>query len=211
METFTPVQEKLNAGTHFLGLLIGLIAIPILLFFVISSPVSTVVDLAGTMVYGLGFIMVFAFSALYHHHTEPKLKYRFEIWDHFGIYFMIAGSYTPFILAYAKGSEQIALLIAIWIFAIMGSIFKFFFPDRFRIVSMLIYIAMGLLIVASPQDFKDALPAELVWWLAAGAVFYITGLIFYLWAIFKHHHAVWHCFVLAGACCHYMAVLKIYL
>ena len=28
-----------------------------------------------------------------------------------------------------------------------------------------------------------------------------------MWRIFKHHHAVWHVFVLGGTVCHFFAVL----
>jgi predicted membrane channel-forming protein YqfA (hemolysin III family) len=29
-------------------------------------------------------------------------------------------------------------------------------------------------------------------------------------ASFKHHHAVWHLFVLVGACCHYVGVITMF-
>jgi hemolysin III len=43
--------------------------------------------------------------------------------------------------------------------------------------------------------------------LLGGGVFYTTGVIFYRWESMKYHHLIWHFFVLAGATCHYVAVL----
>lgn len=211
MEAFSKEQERINANSHFLGLVVGLVAIPILLTVVLLSPHTGNLDLAGVFVYGLGFLMVFTFSALYHYFSRPALKYRFEIWDHIGIYCMIAGTYTPLIIAFAERQDMVWMLGGIWSLALAGGVFKYFFPDRFRIVSMLIYVVMGLLWFVAPASFIDAIPMAQFNWILAGAVVYCAGLLFYLWAFFKHHHAVWHLFVLGGALCHYVGILGVYL
>lgn len=211
MEEFTKEQERINANTHFIGTAIGLVAIPVLLVVVAVSPESLDIDLVGALVYGLGFIMVFTFSALYHYHSRPAAKDRFEIWDHIGIYFMIAGTYTPFIIAYADKDDRYWLLAGVWALALIGSVFKFFFPSRFRILSMLLYVILGLLWFLAPASFKENVPSVQFYWILAGAIVYCLGLIFYVKAFFKHHHAVWHLFVLGGACCHYVGVLTMFI
>jgi hemolysin III len=154
--------------------------------------------------------MVFTFSALYHYHSAPALKDRFEIWDHIGIYFMIAGTYTPFIIAYADQEDRILLLFGVWALAVIGSVFKYFFPARFRILSMLLYVVLGLLWFLAPASFKENVPTVQFYWILAGAIVYCSGLFFYVKASFKHHHAVWHLFVLVGACCHYVGVITMF-
>jgi len=210
MEAFSKDQERLNANSHFLGLGLGLFAIPALITVVALSGRTSNADLAGVVVYGLGFLMVFTFSALYHYFSRPSIKYRFEIWDHIGIYAMIAGTYTPFIIAFADKADRYWLLLGIWSLAAIGGLFKYFFPDRFRIVSMLLYVAMGMLWVFAPHSFKEAIPSLQVFWIMAGVVVYVSGLLFYLKPIFKHHHAVWHLFVLGGALCHYVGILTMF-
>ncbi len=208
---FSREQEKINALVHFIGLGIGIVAVPSLVAVVFFSPFATQWDLFGTLIYGIGFLMVFTFSALYHHYSSPKLKDRLEIWDHIAIYFMIAGTYTPFILTYADPEIRIGMLAINWGLAITGSIFKIFFTGKFRIVSMLIYVAMGLMIVAAPDAFISAIPDAQAAWILAGALVYVVGLVFYLGSFFRHHHAVWHFFVLAGALCHYVGILKMFI
>lgn len=115
---FTREQESINALVHFIGLGIGAVAVPLLIAVVFLAPYSTDWDLFGASVYGLGFIMVFTFSSLYHYFRQPKHKNRLEIWDHIAIYFMIAGTYTPFILAYASSEERFVMLGVVWSLAI---------------------------------------------------------------------------------------------
>jgi len=210
MEEFSPAQERVNALSHFIAAGLGLIAIPTLLAVVGFSSDTDNADLLGVGIYGIGFIAVFMLSAFYHHFSQPKVKYRFEIWDHIGIYFMIAGTYTPLIIAYAEAEDQIWMLAGIWLIALGGGFFKVFFPDRFRILSMLVYVVMGLLWFVAPQSFLDAIPAAQFNWLIAGAAVYIAGLFFYLKPLFTHHHAVWHLFVLGGAVCHYVMILRVF-
>lgn len=211
MEEFSKEQERVNASSHFVAAAIGLIAIPLLVWVVMRSPDASNGDLLAVLVYGVGFVLVFTFSALYHFFSRPKMKHRFEIWDHIGIYFMIAGTYTPLIIAFAEREDQVWMLAGIWSLAAMGSVFKLFFPARFRILSMLVYVVMGLLWFVAPQSFLEAIPAMQFNWILAGALVYTAGLLFYLWAFFKHHHAVWHLFVFGGAACHYVGILGMYL
>lgn len=211
MEEFTRVQERVNANSHFAAAAVGLIAIPVLVWVVVRSPFTDLADLAGVLIYGLSFILVFTFSALYHFYDRPEMKHRFEIWDHVGIYLMIAGTYTPLIIAFAEREDQVWMLAGIWSLALAGSVFKLFFPARFRILSMLVYVVMGLLWFVAPASFIDAIPAIQFNWILAGALVYIAGLLFYLKALFKHHHAVWHLFVFGGAACHYVGILWIFL
>ena len=44
-------------------------------------------------------------------------------------------------------------------------------------------------------------------WLVAGGVAYTLGVPFYAWESLPYGHGVWHLFVLAGAACHYVAVV----
>jgi hemolysin III len=209
MEEFTPEQERVNANTHFLALGLGLILIPILVVVAATNPEVSREEFVSILIYGAGFLLVFCFSALYHRFSNPKRKRLMEKLDHIGINFMIAGTYTPFVMAYAPPGQKWWLLSIIWSLASAGSIFNSIYPDRFRIVSMLFYIAMGLTVFYSPAEFQRAIPEFQMSWLTAGAVIYISGLAFYLRAFFKHHHAIWHVFVLGGALCHFVAIAGI--
>ena len=90
--------------------------------------------------------------------------------------------------------------------AAAGIVFKLFFTGRFKLVSTLIYVAMGWLVVVATGPLRAELPGSTLAWLVAGGLAYTAGTLFYL-ARFRFAHAVWHGFVLAGSVCHFAAVL----
>ena len=42
--------------------------------------------------------------------------------------------------------------------------------------------------------------------IVAGGVSYTVGTIFFGWHSIKHHHAIWHIFVLGGSVLHFIAI-----
>ena len=66
---------------------------------------------------------------------------------------------------------------------------------------------MGWIMVTGGRRFFDAMPVDVLVMICIGAGFFSIGVIFYLWDKYLYTHAVWHSFVLAGAICHYVAVL----
>ncbi|HYE53323.1 MAG TPA: hemolysin III family protein [Chitinophagaceae bacterium] len=198
-------EERWNTVTHILGILFGLVSIPILIMNACDRASFGVIT--GTSVYGLSFLMVFTSSTLFHYQKEGKKRHLFKIWDHISIYFLIAGTYTPFILIFVNNNFGMTLLCVLWGLTVVGTIFKTFFTGRFEIVSTIIYLLMGWMLLAGVNEFFANMPYHIVFLIVAGGVLYSVGVIFYLWRCFTLHHAVWHLFVLAAAICHYSAVL----
>ena len=74
-------------------------------------------------------------------------------------------------------------------------------------MSLIIYLAMGWILVAGGKRFFTDLPTDVLVLLIIGGGLYSVGVIFYVWQKYYWHHAVWHFFVLVAAVCHYVAVL----
>jgi len=113
-------------------------------------------------------------------------------------------------LAYANPEDAKLMLWILWGLAFAGTVFKVFFTGKFRLVSTLIYLAMGWMVVFAPDSFSENLPQEQFYWIAAGGACYTIGAVFYLVKKIPFHHAIWHVFVLGGAFCHYLGILKIF-
>src|SRR5688572_787033 len=94
--------ETINSITHALGILFGLLFIPSLLIF--SFQTGTTAEMIGVSIYGLCYVVTFTFSTLYHAISRERLKHRLEVLDHISIYFLIAATYTPFIIQYMFNS-----------------------------------------------------------------------------------------------------------
>ena len=130
-----------------------------------------------------------------------------RVLDHISIFFMIAGSYTPFILAYYFNSFGITMLCIIWGMALVGTVMKILFAARFHIISTIFYVAMGWMVVFFGQSFLEIIPFNCLILLVVGGVLYSLGVVFFLWEKLNYNHAIWHVFVLLASFCHYVAVL----
>jgi hemolysin III len=127
--------------------------------------------------------------------------------DHCAIYLLIAGTYTPFTLVSLRGDVGRNLFLAIWALALAGIAFKLFFTGRFKLVSTLIYVAMGWMVVLAIRPVMAALDTWTFGWLLAGGVAYTFGTVFYHRPGLRYSHAIWHLFVITGSACHYVAVM----
>lgn len=198
-------QELVNSIVHGFGIIFGIVSIPILIAFAIKSDNTS--GIIGAAIYGFCFLQLFTFSTLYHGIQHAQAKRTLEILDHISIYFLIAGTYTPFLLMYMPNSFGITLLSVLWGLTVLGIIYKIFFTGKWKIFSTIIYIGMGLIMVVGGRTFFESIPSNILTMILIGAALYLTGVVFYLWKKYRYNHAVWHFFVLAAAVCHYVAIL----
>ena len=198
-------QELVNSIIHGFGIIFGIVSIPILIAFAIKS--NNTSGVIGAAIYGFCFLQLFTFSTLYHGFQHEQAKRVFEILDHISIYFLIAGTYTPFLLIYMKNTFGITLLIVLWSLTVLGIVFKIFFTGKWNIISTIVYVAMGCILVVGGSTFFTLIPSDVMTMILIGGGLYLLGVIFYLWEKYPYNHAVWHFFVLAAAVCHYVAIL----
>lgn len=197
-------EEKANWLSHGIGLLLFIVVSPVLIF--ISYNSGNLYHFVGTLVYSLTLIMLYSSSTAYHGTYHLDLRRRLRIFDHVFIYFLIAGSYTPFILTHVRTQAGWIVLGVLWLMVLLGSIFKIFYTHRFRVLSTLAYLIMGWMAVFIAEPLWQNVPRLSLYWIAAGGFFYTTGCIFYLWEKLYHSHLIWHLFVLAGSVSHFVAV-----
>lgn len=198
-------KELVNSIVHGFGIIFGIVSIPILIAFAIKS--DNTVGIIGAAIYGFCFLQLFTFSTLYHGFQNAQAKRILEILDHISIYFLIAGTYTPFLLMYLQDAFGITLLSILWSLTAVGIIFKIFFTGKWKVFSTLIYIAMGCIMVVGGRTFFESIPSNILTMILIGCALYLIGVIFYLWDKYPYNHAVWHFFVLTAAVCHYVAIL----
>ena len=198
-------QELVNSIVHAAGILFGVIFIPYLIIFALKT--AGYIRVIATCFYGLGFIMVFTFSTLYHFILQPKIKELLKVFDHISIYFLIAGTYTPLVIVFVPNQFGFSLLITLWMLTIIGSVLKLFFINKFDLLSTLLYILMGLILFTGGRRFFILMPQTIITLIIAGVVLYCIGVVFYIWKKFQYHHGIWHLLVLIAAVCHYFAIL----
>jgi hemolysin III len=200
-------EEKINAITHGIGVVFTLIAIPIL--FVKSSKIDGYNANLGTIMFGLGMLAVYLSSTLYHAIQTIKLKKRLHVCDHVSIYFLIGGSYVPFVQAYTDAQTALIFLSIQWSIIVIGAVLKLFFLGKNEKISLLVYIVLGWSALFLFKPFSANMPVEVFKWILIGGFSYSIGVFFYRWNQQKYAHAVWHLFVLGGTIAHFIAIWKI--
>lgn len=200
------LEEIANAITHGIGLLLSIAGFVVLL--VLATLRGTAWHIVACSIYGATLICLYAASTLYHAVISPRGKRALRIFDHSAIYLLIAGTYTPFLLVSLRGPWGWSLFGVIWGLALAGVLFKFWFVERFAILSTAVYIAMGWLVVIAAKPVITHLSLTAMIWLLAGGLAYTGGVIFFAAKRIPYSHAIWHLFVLAGSFCHYFAVLS---
>ncbi len=199
------VEEFANTITHGFGLLLSLAGFVILAALAWSSG-GDFRYVLSSVIYGSSLIVLYAASTCYHCATSPKLKKRLQIADHCCIYLLIAGTYTPFTLVALRGSLGETLFVAIWSLAALGILSKILFGKRFPVVSVLSYLVMGWLGIVGIEPLYAALGLTPVALIFAGGAAYTIGVVFFAWQSIRHHHAIWHVFVLTGSVLHFLAI-----
>lgn len=200
-------EEVANATSHGFGLLLGLIGIP---FLIQKSLEETATESwIGVTTFSLGILMVYTFSTFYHAAKDLKWKSKLQVLDHISIYFLIAGSYTPMVLAVLKPEKAFIFLSILWGSVLVGTFFKIFFTGRFKVLSVVIYLTMGWLAVFFFQDIVARISLETMIWIGVGGMSYTIGVIFYVQSNRPFFHAIWHLFVLGGTIAHFVAVYQV--
>lgn len=198
------VEEFANTMTHGLGLLLSIAGF--IFLFVLAVLKGDGWYIASSVLYGLSLIVLYAASTFYHGATSPELKRKLQIVDHCCIYVLIAGSYTPFTLVVLRSGIGQNLFIFVWAFAVIGILSKIFLSKRFQSASVVSYLVMGWIGIIVVQPLFAALGLMPILLIVAGGIAYSIGVIFYSWESLRHHHAIWHLFVMLGSVLHFLAV-----
>lgn len=205
--TFTRKQELIHGLIHGIGVLFGISGLPVLT--ALATAHQNNPGIIGAGIYGFCFLLLFTSSTVYHLLENKEIKNLFEIFDHISIYFMIAGTYTPFLLVYVNNRFGITLLAVLWCLTLLGIFFKIWYTRKFSLISTLIYLLMGWALIAGVERFFADLPISAIVMILVGSGLYSIGVIFYVWGKRSYTHALWHGIVLAAAICHYVAVLMV--
>ncbi len=200
----TPKEERLNALSHGVGLLMALIFTPFLLS--LAFGIGDFDLNLASISFCLGMILVYTSSTFYHLAKERRLKQKLQKADHISIYFLIAGSYSPLVLGILERDKALLFLGILWFLVILGTLFKLFFIGRFRFVSVALYLGMGWMSVIIFRSMWDKFPGDIIFWIALGGIFYTVGVFFYVQSKKLYYHAIWHLFVLGGTASHFAAI-----
>ena len=199
-------EELANGFSHLLGVLFCLISIPFLI--VMAYKKQDWITVFAVLSFGIGMFLVYCFSTWYHLAKKEKAKRILNTLDHISIYYLIAGTYTPLMVAYLDRTTALLFLGIMWAIVLLETVFKVFFTNRFEFLSILIYLIMGWMIVFVIKPLWGVMPLSVFLWILTGGFSYTLGVYFFIKGNKTYYHTIWHFFVLLGTVFHYVAVYK---
>jgi len=208
-DAIAAVKPKLRGVSHewafFLSLGFGAA-----LIILAKTPKATL----AVAIYAVSLSALFGTSALYHrvNWSRPNVRLWMRRLDHSMIFFLIAGTYTPFALLVLDGPLADAILAVVWIGAIAGAIVEMIWIDHPKWVGALIYLALGWVAVAAFPELWSEMGVGGTLLVAVGGLLYTAGAVVYATqrpnpspTVFGYHE-VFHLFVIAAAVAHFSAI-----
>ena len=197
-------EEIANFVSHTAGA--GLAILGFIMLIIRASWYNNIPALISYIIFSLGLMVLYTMSSIYHGLKPSKAKNVLEILDHSSIYFLIAATYTPFLILGLHSNMGITLLVIQWVICAIGITFKAFFTGKFKGISTIIYLLMGWMIVISWNELVANISPISLGFLVTGGILYSLGTIFYMWKLCKFNHMIWHIFVVLGSLSHYIAI-----
>ena len=203
------VKPKLRGVSHewafFVSLFLGAA-----LIVAADTPEATL----AVAIYAVSLSALLGTSALYHRvdWKRPDLRRLMRRLDHGMIFFLIAGTYTPFALLALDGALADAILVAVWVGAVAGAVVEILWIEHPKWVAALVYLSLGWIAVIPFPKLWDEIGATGTLLVAAGGLLYTAGAVVYATQrpdpnprVFGYHE-VFHLFVILAAAAHFAAV-----
>lgn len=207
---YTRAEEICNMTTHIIGGAFGILAL--ILCMAKSFFVGNAWGIVSSAVYGVSIILLFTMSSLYHGLIPIKAKKVFRVIDHCTIYLLIAGTYTPIVLVSLRTVSPFWAWIVfgiVWGSAFLAITLTAIDMHKFRVFSMISYLAMGWCILICLKDCILAVGASGMWMIFFGGVLYTIGAVIYMIGKKKnipYVHSVFHVFVLFACILHFFSI-----
>lgn len=195
-------EELINAISHGVGVLLSITA---LILCILKS--DSWIELFSVLFYGITSIILYLMSCLYHSFKPNNAKRIFRIFDHCSIYLLIAGTYTPMVLLTLPLKLGWSIFGIVWGLAIIGIVLNSIDLKKFKVISMILYLAMGWCIIFSFKTLWNSMNHFGILLTLLGGVTYTVGAIIYGFGKkYKYVHSIFHIFCLIASAFFFFAI-----
>ena len=178
--TYSIKEEIISSIIHGIGIFLSIAILSVLV--TLSAVYGNVYSIVSCAVFGFSMLLMYSASTLYHAIPYPQAKKILKKFDHIAIYYLIAGTYTPFLLVIMRNTFGWVLFSLIWGLAIVGTILKICLQTNGKKMwSIGLYLLMGWLVVIASKTLFALMPKLAIVFLILGGFFYTVGIIYYIW------------------------------
>ena len=209
LPTYSKGEEIFNMVSHIVGGALGIAAL--VLCIITAAKAHSAIGVISSCIYGFTLIALYTMSSVYHGLKPGMAKKVMQVLDHCTIYFLIAGSYTPILLVAMMPKYPViawCIFALVWGCAVVACTLTAIDLKKYRVMSMICYLAMGWVIIFFIKQTYDVMYLGGVVFLVTGGVAYTIGSVLYgLGKTKKWMHSIFHLFILAGSVLHFFAII----
>ena len=206
---YTRAEERFNMISHIVGGGMGIAAT--VLCVVAAALEGNGYGVVSGAIFGGSMVALYTISSVYHGLRGGTGKKVMQILDHCTIYFLIAGTYTPFCLCTIRQHDPAlgwGTFGFVWALAVVGIVLNAIDLERFQKLSMVLYLGMGWCMILTGKLIVELLGGTGFALLVGGGVAYTVGAVFYGLGHKKRYiHSVFHLFCLVGSGLHILCIL----
>lgn len=208
-EAIAAVKPRLRGVSHEWAFFVSLV-LGTALIVAAKTPQATL----AVAVYAVSLSALLGTSALYHrvNWKRPDVRRWMRRLDHSMIFFLIAGTYTPFALLVLDGALADAILAVVWIGAVIGAIVEMVWIEHPKWVAALVYMSLGWVAVVAFPGLWEGMGVGGTLLVAVGGLLYTVGAVVYATQrpnpsprVFGYHE-VFHALVILAAAAHFAAI-----
>lgn len=203
--SYSRLERFAHGLTHGIGLAASAASLALLVLF--AAVKGDAWHLATFSVFGVTLVLLYTAFAIYHRREEAEWKLAVRRYAHAAIFLVIAGTATPFLLVAMRGAWGWSLFGVVWGLCTAGVALQWIFSGRYRVVTVVAYLLIGVLAVVSLKPVVATLSPGALWLGLAGVLCYTAALGFHVWRLPRFHLVPRQLFLQAGSVCHLLALL----
>ena len=198
-------EELVSSISHGIGA--GLSITALVLCVVFSAIHGNAYAVVSSVIYGSTSIILYMMSTLYHALKVNNAKRVFRILDHSSIFLLIAGTYTPYALVSLPKALGWTIFGIEWGCAIIGIVLNSINLEKYKKISIVLYLIMGWMIIFSFDKLLKAIDVGGIYLMLSAGILYTVGAIFYgVGKKIKYMHSIFHMFVLSASICFFFSI-----
>ena len=208
LPSYSKGEEIMNMVTHIVGGTLGITALVLCSLRAIFAGDGC--DVVTSLVYGISMIALYTISSVYHGLRPGMAKKVLQVLDHCTIYFLIAGTYTPYALSAIRPVDPVlgwGLFAFEWSLTTLAVTLTAIDLKKYNVFSMICYIGMGWAIIPFAGTVIEVLTLPGFQLCLYGGIAYTIGAVLYgIGSKKAWMHSVFHIFVVLGSLLQFFSI-----
>lgn len=208
LPSYSKGEEIMNMVTHIVGGALGITALVLCSLRAIFAGDGC--DVVTSLVYGISMIALYTISSVYHGLQPGMAKKVLQVLDHCTIYFLIAGTYTPYALSAIRPADPVlgwGLFAFEWSLTALAVTLTAIDLKKYNVFSMICYIGMGWAIIPFAGTVIEVLTLPGFQLCLYGGIAYTIGAVLYgIGSKKPWMHSVFHIFVVLGSLLQFFSI-----